>query len=104
MPRPTEAPRTAKATPHDDLDPIGVLGNSVCDRIATHIARLCEPSEVAVASLQAGEGLALRILTRLAFINVACAATNRPGLLPRKELGGKTRPSQAAGFLLQSQG
>ena len=75
-----------------------MFGNVVCDRIATHIAAMLEPSEATAVGLQVGDALARQIHTRLAFIIVACAAVERPGLLPRKDRSAKTPSVRRAAF------
>ena len=72
------------------LCPIGVFGNVVCDHIATFVAGRIQAPEATVAAIQVGDRLAYQILARLVHINIACAATDRPDVLPRKATSAKT--------------
>ena len=97
----TGRPVARPAGPEANLDvlcPIGVFGNVVCDHIATYIATRIEPPEATVVALQLGDRLTYQILARLAHINIACAASDRPDLLPRKGVAAKTPTARRESF------
>ena len=97
----TGRPVARPAGPEANLDvlcPIGVFGNVVCDNIATYIATRIEPPEATVVALQLGDRLTYQILARLVHINIACAASDRPDLLPRKGVAAKTPTARREAF------
>ena len=66
--------------------PVGVVGTKVSDRVAAEIAANIGFFEATVVAIQVGDDPALRVLARLAHIDIAGAAIERLGLLPRRKL------------------